>query len=336
MQAAWYDRQGAAREVLQFGDLPTPSPGPGEALVALRASGINPSDCNGRAGRFGRAMAFPRIVPHGDGAGLVVEVGPGVPRDWLGRRVWLHNAARGRAMGTAADYVALDVRLLAELPDGTSFAEGASLGIPAMTAHACLLRDGPIEGQTVLVTGGAGAVGFYAVQLARWAGARVIATVSGPRKAEDARAAGADLVLDYRREDVAAAVLEFTGGRGVERIVEVDFGANLATSLRVLADNGVIAMYSSVAVPEPVVPALGMMFKAATVHFVQLGLSPLPLRQAAQRGLVDWLGSGRARHRIAAVRPLARIAEAHEIVESGDRLGTVVLQLGDNDKREEA
>ncbi|MFO1081573.1 MAG: NADPH:quinone reductase [Reyranellaceae bacterium] len=328
MKTAWYDRQGAAREVLQLGELPDPVAGPGEALVALAASGVNPSDCNGRAGRFGRTMGFPRIVPHGDGAGVVLEVGPGVDRALIGRRVWLHNAARGRAMGTAAERIAIDARLLAELPEGCGFAEGASLGIPALTAHVCLLRDGPIDGATVLVTGGAGAVGFYAVQLAKWAGARVIATVSSPRKAEDARLAGADLMLDYRRDDVAAAVLDFTGGRGVDRIVEVDLGANLATTLRVLADNAVVSMYSSVAVPEPSVPALALMFKAATVRFVQLGLAPLPVRQAAQRGVVDWLRSGTARHRLAALLPLERIAEAHERIESGERLGTVVLTIG--------
>jgi NADPH:quinone reductase len=291
----------------------------------VHASGANPSDCNGRAGRFGRKMGFPRVVPHNDGAGVVAEVGPGVEPALIGRRVWMHNAARGRAMGSAAEYIALDVRLLTDLPDDCDFGVGASLGIPAQTAHLCLLRDGPIDGSTVLVTGGAGAVGFYAIQIAKWAGARVIATVSSERKARDAALAGADLVLNYRSDDVAEAVLGFTDGRGVDRIVEVDFGANLPTTLRVLADNAVVSMYSSVGVPEPRVPALGLMFKGATVRFVQLGLSPLQLRQAAQRGVVDWLKSGRARHRIAISVPLERIAEAHDLVESGDRLGTVVV-----------
>ncbi|MBL6612694.1 MAG: NADPH:quinone reductase [Reyranella sp.] len=325
MRAAWYDRQGPAHEVLQIGDIERPVPGPGEALVRVHASGVNPSDCNGRAGRFGRKMGFPRVVPHNDGAGVLAEVGPGVEPALIGRRVWMHNAARGGAMGSAAEYIALDVRLLAELPDDCDFTVGASLGIPAQTAHLCLLRDGPIDGSTVLVTGGAGAVGFYAIQIAKWAGARVIATVSSERKARDAALAGADLVLNYRSDDVAEAVLGFTDGRGVDRIVEVDFGANLPTTLRVLADNAVVSMYSSVGVPEPRVPALGLMFKGATVRFVQLGLSPLQLRQAAQRGVVDWLKSGRARHRIAISVPLERIAEAHDLVESGDRLGTVVV-----------
>lgn len=326
MRAAWYERQGDARDVIVVGELPTPAPAAGEALVRVMASGVNPSDCNARAGRFGRAMAFPRVVPHGDGAGIVEAVGAGADGALLGRRVWLHNAQRGRALGTAAQYVALDARLLAELPDDIGFEVGASLGIPAMTAHLCLLRDGPIGGADVLVTGGAGAVGFYAIQLAKHHGARVIATVSGPRKAEDARRAGADLVLDYRAQDIVAAVIDYTGGRGVDRVVEVEFGANLATTIKALADNAVVSMYSSVAEPSPAVPALALMFKGATVRFTHLGLSPLPLRQAAQRGVVDWLRAGRARHRIAFDAPLARVAQAHEAIESGGRLGTVVVR----------
>jgi NADPH2:quinone reductase len=326
MRAAWYDRQGPAREVLTLGELPTPVPRDGEALVRVAASGVNPADCNRRAGRFGRPMDFPRIVPHGDGAGVVEAVGPGVDRALIGRRVWLHNAARGRALGTAATHVALDSRLLADLPDAVDFAVGASLGIPALTAHVCLFRDGPIDGKTVLVTGGAGAVGFYAIQLATWGGARVVATTSTARKAADARLAGADLVLDYRTQDVPAAVLEWTAGRGVDRVIEVDFGANLPTTLKVLADNGVVAMYSSVGDPSPTVPALGLMFRGATVHFGQLGLSPLALRQAAMRGVAHWLDSGRSRHRVAVDVPLAQIAEAHEAIESGTRLGTVVVR----------
>lgn len=327
MRAAWYDRQGPAREVIEIGELPMPTPGPGEALVRVMASGVNPSDCNGRAGRFGRKMTFPRIVPHNDGAGVVCDAGEGVDQALLGRRVWMHNANRGRPSGSAAQFIAIDARLLAELPDPVDFAVGASIGIPAMTAHSCLLRDGPIEGLTVLVTGGAGAVGFYAIQIAKWCGARVVATVSSPRKALDAKRAGADLVLDYRTDDVATAVLDLTGGKGVERIVEVDFGANLETTMSVLADNAVVSMYASVAVPDPRISALGFMFKGATVRFVQLGLSPLTLRQKAQQGVVDWLKAGRTHHRIAVNVPLERIAEAHEAIENGERLGTVAVTI---------
>ncbi|MBL8384010.1 MAG: NADPH:quinone reductase [Burkholderiales bacterium] len=330
MQAIWYDRLGEAREVLQFGELPTPAPGAGEVLVRLRASGVNPADCNRRAGRLGRGQEFPRVIPNSDGAGVVAAVGAGVDASWVGRRIWLHNGQRGRAFGTAAEYIALDHRLVAPLPDFLDFAAGACLGIPCMTAHQAVFRDGPVAGQTVLVTGGAGAVGHYAVQLARWGGARVIATVSSPAKAAEARAAGADVVIDYRTENVAARVMDATGGAGVERVVEVDFGGNLDTTLEVLKVNGVVAMYSSLKTREPVVPVIRFMFKAATVHFIQLGLSPLALRAQAQADIARWLAEapGGGIHRVASRHRLADTAAAHEAVERGDKNGTVVVEIG--------
>lgn len=329
MRAVWYDKVGKAREVLQFGELEAPRPQAGEVLVRLAASGVNPADCNRRAGRFGRGMEYPRVIPNSDGAGTVEAVGAGVDAGWVGRRIWLHNGQRGRAFGTAADYIALDARLVAPLPDFIDFAAGACLGIPCMTAHQAIFRDGPVNGQTILVTGGAGAVGHYAIQLAKWGGARVIATVSSLPKANQARAAGADVVIDYRTENVAARVMEETGGAGVDRVAEVDFGANLMTNLEVLKVNGVLAMYSSMAVKEPVVPVMRFMFKAVTVHFLQLGASPLALRQKAQADILRWLSEvpGGGIHRIASRHPLADTALAHAAVERGDKNGTVVVEI---------
>ena len=187
MKAVWYERQGPAQEVLHYGELPTPVPAPGEVRVRLRASAVNPADANRRAGRL-HGMEFPRIIPNSDGAGIIDQVGDGVTRLKQGQRVWLFNGQRnGRAFGTAAEYIALAERLVTPLPDQLSFAQGATLGIPAMTAWCALFADGPIAGKTVLVTGGAGAVGHYAVQFAKWGGARVIATVSSAAKAEQAR-----------------------------------------------------------------------------------------------------------------------------------------------------
>jgi NADPH2:quinone reductase len=199
-----------------------------------------------------------------------------------------------------------------------------------MTAHQAVFRDGPVAGHTVLVTGGAGAVGHYAIQLARWGGARVIATASTPSKQEEARRAGADVVIDYRRGDVAARVMEATGGAGVERVVEVDFGANLATNLEVLKTNGVIAMYASAAVPEPVLPVRQLMMKALSVHFILLGSSPLALRARAQADIGRWLAEapGGGIHRVASRHALADTAAAHEAVERGDKNGTVVVDIG--------
>ncbi len=220
MRAVWYDRQGAADDVLVCGELPTPEAGHGEVRVRLEASGVNPSDTYRRRGP--PAMEYPRVVTNSDGAGVVDQVGPGVPERCLGKRVWLYNGQRnGRWQGTAAEYIALSADLVTELPDHVSFAEGATLGVPGMTAHRCVFVAGPVQGKTLLVTGGAGAVGHYAVQLATWAGAKVIATVSSSEKAERARAGGAAEVINYRREDVAQCVLNITGGIGVDHIVEV-------------------------------------------------------------------------------------------------------------------
>ena len=196
MKAVWYERSGAAPDVLEFGDVETPTAGPGEVRIRLEASGVNPADVGRRAGSY-RAQEFPRVIPNSDGSGFVDQLGDGVTRLSLGQRVWLFNGQRnGRAFGTAAEYIALAEHLVTPLPDDVSFAAGATLGIPGMTAWCCLFGDGPIAGQTVLDTGGAGAVGHYAVQLAKWGGARVISTVSSSFKAEQARLAGADLVID--------------------------------------------------------------------------------------------------------------------------------------------
>src|SRR5437763_3584800 len=237
MKAVWYERAGPAPEVLTFGEVPTPVASPGEVLIRLEASGVNPSDVGRRAGRY-RAMEYPRVICNSDGAGIVDQIGEGVTRLAIGQRVWLYNGQRnGRAFGTAAEYIALAEQLVTPLPDDLSFAAGATLGIPCMTAWCCLFGDGSIAGQTVLVTGGAGAVGHYAVQLAKGAGARVIATVSSESKAEQAKLAGADLVINYKTEDVVSSTMAFTGGRGIDRLVDVDFGGNIATTLKLMAMN---------------------------------------------------------------------------------------------------
>lgn len=231
MRAVWYDRQGPAEQVLVTGDLPTPEPALGQVRVQLEASGVNPSDTYRRRGAV--PAEYPRVIPNSDGAGVVDKVGDGVPASWIGRRVWLYNGQRnGRWMGTAAEYIALDADLVTAMPDHVSFAQGATLGIPAMTAHGCVFAAGPVQGRTLLITGGAGAVGHYAVQLAAWAGARVIATVSSDEKGRRAAQGGAEYVINYRTEDVAARVAEITGGEGVDHVVDVDLGGNLAATDR--------------------------------------------------------------------------------------------------------
>ena len=325
MKAVWYERTGAATEVLSFGEMPTPVAGPGEVRVRLHASGVNPSDAGRRAGSF-RAMEYPRVIPNSDGAGIIDQVGAGMTRLAAGQRVWLFNGQRnGRAFGTAAEYIALAERLVTPLPDEVPFPAGATLGIPCMTAWCCLFGDGSIAGRTVLVPGGAGAVGHYAVQLAKWGGARVIATVSSPRKAEQARLAGADLVIDYKTEDVIAKTRAFTDGRGIDRVVDVDFGGNLATTLKLMAMNSTIAVYATNGNRNPVVPMRELMEKCIALRALVLPALPWPLHAAAQADISKWLAAGRRIHNVAALFPLAETAQAHLAVEKGDKLSTVIV-----------
>jgi NADPH2:quinone reductase len=325
VKAVWYERQGAAPDVLTYGDMPTPVAGPGEVRVRLEASGVNPSDVGRRAGSY-RAMEYPRVIPNSDGAGIVDQVGDGVTRLKVGQRVWLFNGQRkGRAFGTAAEYIALAEHLLTLLPDDVSFAAGATLGIPAMTAWCCLFGDGPIAGQTVLVTGGAGAVGHYAVQLAKWGGARVIATVSSSFKAEQARLAGADLVVNYRNEDVVAKTIAFTDQRGVDRVIDVDFGGNIATTLKLMAMNSTIAVYATNGNRNPTLPVRELMEKCIALRTLVLPALPPPLHAAAQADISKWLAAGTRIHNIAGQFPLSETAQAHLAVEKGDKLGTVVV-----------
>ena len=325
MKAVWYERQGAARDVLRYGELPTPLPAAGEVRVRLHASAVNPADANRRAGRL-HEMEFPLIIPNSDGAGVIDDVGDGVPQSRVGQRVWLYFGQRGRPLGTAAEFICLPEELTAPLPDATSYLEGACLGIPAMTAHAALFGDGPVTDQTVLVTGGAGAVGHYAVQLARWGGARVITTVSSAAKAAHAARAGAHAVINYTEGNAGERIQEAAGGRGVNRIVDVDAAANLDLVLRVSAPDAVWVSYAIGPRPEPVLPLAQVIRKNLTLRGLYLsGLSP-PQRQQAQRGVQQWLAEAREPiHAVAGVHALRDTALAHEIVESKTKVGTVIV-----------
>jgi NADPH2:quinone reductase len=327
MIAAWYERKGPAREVLQVGELPEPEPGPGEVRVRIAASAVNPTDTKARSALRGTAMPFPRVVPHQDGAGVIDRVGPGVSPERVGQRVWIYEAQWQRPFGTAAQLTTVPQELAVLLPDRVSFEEGACLGIPAITAHACLFADGNIAGKTVLVPGAAGAVGFYAVQLARLAGAEVIATVGSPDQERLVREVGIEQVLDRRAPELARRILDLTKGRGVDRIVEVAFGANLPVDAQVLARGGVIAAFGSDAEQEPRLPFYSLLFKNATVRFLLVYLVSAEAHRAAARDLSAHLAAGRLRHSIARRFPLSRIAEAHEAMEQGHLNGKVVVEL---------
>lgn len=328
MRAAFYERPGPADEVLVLGDLADPVPGPGEVKVALQWSGVNPSDVKGRAGSRGPTLPSARIVPHSDGMGVIEAAGAGVDPARIGQRVWLWNAAWGRPFGTAAQAITLPAAQAVPLPDGTSGEAGACLGIPALTALHAVLTDGGIEGQRVLVAGGAGAVGHYAVQFARLLGARqVIATVSSAEKAAIARAAGADLAIDYKTDNVPERVREATGGQGVDRIVEVDIAANAATNLQALRPDGLIVVYGS-GQREVTLPFFPLISGNVGLRFFIVYHLSLADRHRAITTLDGLLRRGLLQHAIALRLPLDRIAEAHRAVESGRTVGNVVLQIG--------
>lgn len=329
MKAIWYERKGPAATVLQYGDVPDPEPGPGEVRVKVHVSGVNPTDTKARGGWGGNIeMPFARIVPHQDGAGVIERAGPGVPASRLGEPVWLYEAQLGRAFGTGAEYVCVPSENAIRLPDGASFETGACLGVPAITAHRCLFQDGGIQGQTVLVAGGGGAVGHAAILLAKWAGARVVTTVSRAEQEESARAAGADLVVNRKTADVAARIKDFTCGAGVDRVVEVAFEANLDLNRAVLKFNGVISTYSS-GMPDSTPRFLfsPVMRQGLTMHFVLVYVMPREAHWAAAREVNAALESGCYRPRIARVFRLDETVAAHEALESGNTVGKILIAV---------
>ena len=324
MKAAYYEKNGTAREVLHVGEVETPQAGPGEVRVKVAVSGVNPSDVKTRAGTA-RKIAFPRVIPHSDGAGTIEAVGADLPASRVGERVWLWNAQWKRAFGTAAEYAALPSEQAVRLPDGVGFEAGACLGIPALTAWRAATIDGGVAGRTVLVAGGAGAVGHYAVQFAKHLGAaKVIGTVGSAENAQRARAAGADHVIDYKAEPVVDRIRELTGGRGVDRVIEVDLAANAALLPQVVAQDGICVAYGS-GQPQVTLPFGQMILSGAAIRFfIVYELAP-DVRAAALEQLSRWLEEGWIRHEIGAVLPLSDVVEAHERVEQNRVKGSLVL-----------
>jgi NADPH2:quinone reductase len=328
VRAAYYEKKGPAAKVLVVGEIPDPQPGPGEVRVKIHVSGINPTDTKLRGGWDGAMeMPFPRIVPHQDGSGVIDRVGAGVAQSRLGERVWIYEAQRGRAFGTCAEYACVPADNAVPLPQGTSFEAGACLGIAGMTAHRCLFQDGGVQGQTVLVAGGAGAVGQAAIQLAKWAGARVVATVSRAEQEKVAREAGADLVVNRKSGDPASQIRSFSRD-GVDRVVEVAFEANLDLNRAVLKANGVISTYSSGPWDSaPRIPFSPVMRQGITVHFILVYVMPREAHQQAARDVNAALEAGRYRPHVARTFALAETAAAHEAQEGGATVGKLLVRL---------
>lgn len=325
MRAVWYTGPGPAKDVIVTGEMDDPSPGPDEVRVRVACSGVNPVDVKRRAGGRGD-LADDRVIPHFDGAGIIETAGEGVDASRIGERVWLYEGQWQSALGTAAEFTCVPARRAIVLPDNTSFAEGAALGIPALTAHRCVFGDGAVDGLIVLVTGGAGAVGNYAIQFARFGGATVIATVSNDTKANLARIAGAHHVINYKTENVTDRIHAITGNAGVDRIVEVEFGGNLETAVAVLKTGGVIATYASEAVREPAVPFYQLIYKTITVRHELVFLMTEEAKQRAVSDISRWLAAGSISHNLGPCLPLERCAAAHEAVEGG-ACGKVYLEL---------
>lgn len=324
MRAAFYESNGPAREVIKLGDAETPRPSSGEVRVKLATSGVNPSDVKARAGST-RKIAYPRVIPHSDGAGEIDMVGDGVPAARLGERVWLWNAQWLRAFGTCAEYVVLPAAQAIRLPDHVSFEVGACLGIPAMTAVHAVAVAGASPGMTLLIAGGAGAVGHYAVQFAKAAGATVIATVSSPEKAKAAAAAGADHIVDYKRDNVGERVVAMTGKKGVDGIIELDIAANAKLIPQVLRPRGTVVVYGTGAM-EADVPLFFLLRNAIALKFIYVYELDAAERAAALNGIERALSAGLITN-IGGLFPLAETVAAHEAVEQNKVLGNVVVQM---------
>jgi len=287
MRAALYDRYGAGSEVLRVEEIERPEPGPGEVRVKIEYSGVNPTDWKSRAGSTPRPIDGFQ-VPHHDGAGVIDAVGAGVDPGRIGQRAWTYMAAAGRKWGTAAQWSVVPDKHAVPLPDGVPAELGASLGVPAMTAHRCLTADGPVEGKTVLVAGGAGAVGHFAIELAKYLGARVISTVSGPEKAELARKAGADLVVNYREPSASEEISSFGP---VDRVIELALDANLRLDLAIINPGSQIVTYAATA-NDPVLPVRACMNANVVLRFVLLYGVPADAMQRAAADVTAALTSG--------------------------------------------
>lgn len=327
MMAAWFEKFGPANEVIQVGEFEKPAPGHGEVLIQMKTSGVNPSDTKKRDGAFPDLLDRGAVIPNSDGAGIIEAVGAGVSHARIGQRVWVYQAQFGRLHGTAAEYLAIDSHRAVTLPDNIGFEVGACLGIPAMTAHRCVFADGPVKDQTILVTGGAGRVGYYAIQWAKLGGATVITTASDDKSRQDCLAAGADYLVNHKDSDWHEQILEIADGNKVDRVIDVEFGGNLPKVLEIIKVGGVIASYSSTVVPEPALPFKRMMFMDLTLRMVIVYAMPEEAKLAAIKDIIKALEKDQLLHRVTARYPLSQFAEASNKIEKGGFGGCVVVDI---------
>ena len=326
MKAVWYEKVGDAKDVLQIGQIDDPSPGSNEVLISVKTSGVNPSDVKTRAGARGE-LQFSRVIPHSDGAGIIIDVGKNVNPNRVGEKVWIWNAAFGRPNGTCAELIALPEDQAVAMNDNVSFEAGACLGIPASTAYYGIFANGSIENKTLMITGGAGAVGFYGIQLAKWAGANVISTVSSEKKAKIAKDAGADLILNYKEDDIVNSVLDYTKGDGVDRVLEVEFGGNILINQNIVKPNGTIAAYASATVMEPTLPFYNLMFKGIKINTFLIYSISKEERKTVTGGISKALNENAIKHIIASTHSIESVVDAHYAVESNKNIGNVIINI---------
>jgi NADPH2:quinone reductase len=324
MRAAWYEKQGPARDVLTVGEMSDPVPGAGEVRIRVAASGINPGDTKKRGDIFSLGMPYPRVIPHSDGAGTIDIVGPGVSQDLVGKRVWCYGAQSYRPFGTAAEFTVVPEDHVVPLPDNVSFEVGACLGIPGITAHRAVHVAGPVNGRTVLVQGAGGAVGLCAVQLSRFAGAHTIGTVRSGTEVETARRAGANEVL-FNDDELVTNVRKLAPD-GLDHIVEVAFAANIERDIELLKVGGSLATYATNDATHSI-PFWPMVFKNIQVNFLGSDDFPVAAKIAAARELNRALKSGWSGFEIGERIPLAQIARAHELADHPERPGRVVIVI---------
>lgn len=327
MRAAAYQQKGPASECLEIMAVDPGLPAPGEIQVRLMTSGINPSDVKLRAGVSvgGMTMPFPLIIPHSDGAGVIEKVGDGVTGYQPGDRVWVYNAGWQRPFGTAAEYVTLPVAQVNPLPENVSYEHGACLGIPAMTAVHAVTCGGDITGKTLLISSGGGVVGRYCIEVARALGAaRIITTASSALSRQTAERAGADMVLDYKSPDLAREILDAAEG-GIDHAVEAEFGINAEMLAEVINPCGSIASYGSALNKTPTLPFYALMFKNIRLDLLLVYLLDEPARAKATATLTDLLNRQAITENIAAILPLEKCADAHDLVEASNKSGSVIL-----------
>jgi NADPH:quinone reductase len=322
VRAVWYDQQGPAQDVLNFGELPEPGPGPGEVRVRVRFSGINPGDTKKRRGWLGSAMAFPRVIPHSDGAGLIDAVGDGVDDSRIGHRVWVFGAQSYRPFGTAAQLTVVPASQAIDLPDEVPEEIGACLGIPGITAHRAVFVDGAVAGKTVLVHGVRGSVGSLAAQLAHWGGATVIGTVRRRDDLDQLTSPAVRNLVALDEPDAVDAILTHAPG-GVDHIVEVAFSDNIDLDAAVAKNGTTIAAYAT-RTDRPSFPFWPMLFDNITIRLLGSDDFPAAAKQRAADDLTTAAQQGALAIAIGPPLPLERTAEAHDRVDAGTRARVLV------------